>query len=89
MKMRSFTLDEVKVHNGEKDCWIVIRDFVYDVTEFLELHPGGKEVLLKCGGTDCTGEFEEIMHSDAAEKLMEKYLVGRYSRLVVKEVEED
>ena len=31
-----FTLDEVKKHNSEKDCWIVIQGKVYDVSDFLD-----------------------------------------------------
>jgi cytochrome b involved in lipid metabolism len=46
-----YTLEEVKKHRGNKDCWIVIKNKIYDVTKFLEQHPGGEEVLLDVGGT--------------------------------------
>ena len=32
----------------------------YQVTDFLESHPGGASVILKYGGRDATAEYEEI-----------------------------
>jgi hypothetical protein len=37
---RTFTLEEVKKHNTDKDCWIAVNGKVYDVTKFLDNHPG-------------------------------------------------
>ena len=31
----------VLLHNNPEDCWIVVEDEVWDVTEFIEEHPGG------------------------------------------------
>lgn len=33
---RIITLEEVSSHDTNKDCWVVIYDRVYDVTDFLE-----------------------------------------------------
>ncbi len=48
--MPEFTLEEVAKHNTKKDVWIVYKNKVYDVTNFLEQHPGGEEVLLDLAG---------------------------------------
>lgn len=37
------TIDDVAKHNSRTDCWMTVRGNVYDVTEFLEHHPGGSE----------------------------------------------
>jgi cytochrome b involved in lipid metabolism len=37
------TFDELKAHNQSTDCWIVVHDRVYDVSAFLDEHPGGAE----------------------------------------------
>lgn len=34
---KQFTLDEVAYHDTMNDCWIVLYDRVYDITNFLEL----------------------------------------------------
>ena len=39
---------------------IIIENKIYDVTNFLKFHPGGKNVLLKKGGKDVTEEFITI-----------------------------
>jgi len=45
---------DVRSHNTANSCWVIINGTVYDVTELLETHPGGKHVILKVAGTDAT-----------------------------------
>uniref|UniRef100_A0A2P2MQ85 Uncharacterized protein MANES_03G152300 n=1 Tax=Rhizophora mucronata TaxID=61149 RepID=A0A2P2MQ85_RHIMU len=71
-----FTLAEVSEHNHSKDCWLVIAGKVYNVTNFLEDHPGGDEVLLSATGKDATDDFEDVGHSTSARAMMEEYYVG-------------
>ncbi|KAM7261206.1 hypothetical protein ACFE04_026681 [Oxalis oulophora] len=73
-KIHSF--EEVKKHNDKHDCWLVINGKVYDVTEFLDDHPGGDDVLLGATEKDATEEFEDVGHSESAKEMMQKYYVG-------------
>ncbi|KAG4914140.1 hypothetical protein JHK82_054723 [Glycine max] len=50
---------------------------VYDITPFLDEHPGGDEVLLTSTGKDATIDFEDVGHSDSAIEMMEKYFIGK------------
>jgi cytochrome b involved in lipid metabolism len=50
---------------------------VYDVTAFLEDHPGGDDVLRDKAGQDATQAFEDIGHSPEAEQQMAKYAIGK------------
>ncbi|TPX37710.1 hypothetical protein SmJEL517_g00535 [Synchytrium microbalum] len=73
---KTFTWNDVGTHNTRNDIWVVVHRKVYNITKFLDEHPGGEEVLLEQAGVDATEAFEEIGHSDDARKLMEGYFVG-------------
>lgn len=49
---------------------------VYNVSAYLEDHPGGEEVLLDRGGKDATEEFEDVGHSNEARKALKPYEIG-------------
>ncbi|RCV29232.1 hypothetical protein SETIT_5G467800v2 [Setaria italica] len=71
-----FTLEEVAKHNTKDDCWLIIGGKVYNVTKFLEDHPGGDDVLLSSTAKDATDDFEDVGHSTTARAMMDEYLVG-------------
>ncbi|KAL1820057.1 hypothetical protein DCAR_0416362 [Daucus carota subsp. sativus] len=68
--------EDVAIHNKTKDCWLIIAGKVYDVTPFMDDHPGGDEVLLAATGKDATDDFEDTGHSDNAREMMVKYYIG-------------
>lgn len=37
------SIEDIRRHNIPEDCWIAIDEKVWDVTEFLSVHPGGPE----------------------------------------------
>jgi L-lactate dehydrogenase (cytochrome) len=65
-KLISF--EEVQKHNKQSDCWVVIdvgfslcrridanhQGNVYDVTDFIENHPGGAGIIVQNAGKDAT-----------------------------------
>lgn len=75
-EVKIFTLEEIAQHNEKKSTWIVIHDTVYDVTPFLDEHPGGEEVLIEQAGKDATESFEDVGHSTDARDMMVKYKIG-------------
>ncbi|KAF0899416.1 hypothetical protein E2562_019534 [Oryza meyeriana var. granulata] len=54
---RSYTKEEISAHNTRTDCWVIIKDKVYDVTSYVEEHPGGDAILNNAGGDSTEGFF--------------------------------
>jgi hypothetical protein len=47
---KTFSLDDARKHTSDKDCWLIVHGKVYDVTDFLEEHPGGYDIILTSAG---------------------------------------
>ncbi|KAJ1731664.1 Cytochrome b5 [Coemansia sp. RSA 1939] len=73
---KTFNAEEISKHYTRDDIWIVVHGKVYDVTKFLDEHPGGEEVILEHAGIDATEAFEDIGHSDDARELLAPLLIG-------------
>ncbi|KAG1401530.1 hypothetical protein G6F60_006324 [Rhizopus arrhizus] len=73
---KKFTIEEVAKHTQADDCWIIVHDKVYDISKFLDDHPGGKKVLLKAAGTDATKQFEAFHNPSVLTKVAFQYLIG-------------
>ncbi|XP_073130989.1 cytochrome b5 [Henckelia pumila] len=71
-----YTMEEASEHDTREDCWVVIDGKVYDVTTYLEEHPGGDDILLEVTGKDATDEFEDAGHSKTARELMGQFFIG-------------
>ena len=71
-----YTRDEVSMHYDEGDCWIIISGKVYDVSPFLDEHPGGIEVIMEYAGLDATSDFEDLPHPPEAYDMLKTYLIG-------------
>lgn len=71
-------MNELNLHNKPDDCWVSVHGQVYDVTEFLQMHPGGQDKLLRFAGKDATKGFR-LQHPEGyLERFLgeEKY-IGR------------
>jgi len=73
---KQYTREEVKKHHDNQSSWIIIHNSIFDVTQFLNEHPGGEEVLLEQAGRDGSEAFEDVGHSSDARELMLKYKIG-------------
>ncbi|KAF2977053.1 hypothetical protein EK904_014196 [Melospiza melodia maxima] len=76
-RLLEVTEDELSKHNKKEDCWICIRGFVYNVTPYMEYHPGGEDELMKAAGTDGTDLFDQVHRWVNYESMLKECLVGR------------
>ncbi|XP_055933278.1 cytochrome b5-like isoform X2 [Argiope bruennichi] len=75
--VKTYTYEEIAEHSTSESAWIVIENGVYDVTKFLEEHPGGPDILLDWAGQeDATDAFEDAGHSLDAREQMKAYKIG-------------
>lgn len=86
---KKFTIEEVVKHQQADDCWIIIHDKVYDVTKFLNDHPGGKKVLLKAAGADASKQFDAFHSPSVLTKVAAQYLIGEIGVESAEPVETD
>jgi len=84
-----FTRAEVSTHTGKKtsvdgreeltaadEPYIILHNVVYNVTQWLNDHPGGNAILIENAGTDATQAFEDQGHSNIARGIMEQFSIG-------------
>jgi len=77
---RRFTREEIVSKREEGLYYIVLKGKVYDVTEFLEEHPGGAELITDIEADDFETmdmEFDEADHSDEAMDDLKELYVGK------------
>lgn len=65
---KPFEGHEISEHNTRKCCWVIVKGQVYDVTEYLDHHPGGSAILLRYGGRDATVLYESNHSKGTIEK---------------------
>eukprot|EP00494_Astrolonche_serrata_P013419 UN13539 len=59
-----YTHEEVNKHNKEGDAWIIVNNLVFDITNFMKLHPGGMQPLLEYMGKDATEIFYSLHRAE-------------------------
>ena len=52
-----YTMATVAQHNSASSCWAAINGNVYDLTNWINQHPGGQGPILSLCGTDGSAAF--------------------------------
>jgi cytochrome b involved in lipid metabolism len=66
---------EVAKHNNVDDAWIIIDDKVYDITDFVDEHPGGDSILKNVGG-DASEGYHGPQHPASVGDVLVTYYIG-------------
>lgn len=72
---RGYTKSEVSKHKEEADCWIIVDGKVYDVTGYIEDHPGGLSILNNAGADSSEG-FHGPQHPASVWDVLALYHIG-------------
>lgn len=74
-------LSQLAIHTGHRPgsrIWLGVHGSVYDVTDFVSMHPGGTMIIKSNAGVDCSKSFDNLAHTNNPEvaSLLTKYFVG-------------
>jgi len=58
--------------------YIAVDEYVYDITNFADGHPGGLAVLKMHAGTDATEQFYALHNKSVLTKYHDKLCVGHF-----------
>lgn len=73
----SFTREEVAEHSDVDDCWIIFNGDVYDLSQYVRMHPGGRWIILNHAGGDATQPYMNQLHSEVADRILKEMKIGR------------
>ena len=72
-----YTMEKVKANNSATSCWSVINENVYDLTNWINQHPGGSGAIRGLCGTDGSTEFAAKHKGQSnPESRLASYLLG-------------
>ena len=75
--MKEYTTEEIALHNKPGDCWLVLEGKVYDVSPYMNEHPGGALTMIgEANGREAIEAYEDAEHSKLARNMLKTYLIG-------------
>lgn len=76
----SYTAADVKTHASSSDCWSIIDNNAYNLTDWINKHPGGPGVIQSLCGVDGSAAFAaQHSGSQRAADFLASYKVGAVS----------
>ena len=89
--LTTYTRAEVAQHNKKEDCWVIFDKKVYNITEFIEDHPGGEDVVLEYAGKDVTAIMKDSLshvHSRSAYSMLIDFHIGSLAQSEIEKEDE-
>ena len=72
-------MEEISKHKTRNDCWLVIEDCVYNVTNYINEHPG-RDRILEGAGKDATQLFKKYHWICDHKKVGRRFYLGALVR---------
>lgn len=70
------TKARLQQHHSRRDCWISLNGKVFDITNYLDFHPGGREILVENAGKDATLVFQKYHPWVNYERILDSCFIG-------------
>lgn len=64
-------------HQDENDAWMAVRGYVYDITDFIKIHPGGR-IIMDEVGQECTEVYDQNHKWVNPKKYLKDKIIGKY-----------
>ena len=72
-----YTMAQVAANNSAKSCWAVIEGSVYNLTNWINSHPGGTGAIISLCGTEATSSFNaQHANQSRPSSRLSGYLLG-------------
>ena len=72
-----YTMAQVSANNSAKSCWAVIEGSVYNLTNWINSHPGGTGAIISLCGTEATSSFNaQHANQSRPSSRLSGYLLG-------------
>ena len=74
---KSYTKAEVAAKNTASNCWTIVGNKVYDLTQWISRHPGGSGAIASLCGVDGTSGFKgKHGSSGRPNSILDSYYIG-------------
>ena len=83
--VRVLNAQEVAKHNTNADCWMLINNKVYNLSDYASAHPGGTRAVTNYCGKEATQMYDTKggngnAHSGYAHSLLDQYYIGDFNQ---------
>jgi cytochrome b involved in lipid metabolism len=84
--MINLSTTEIKIHNTKSDCWSIVNGKVYNLTTYVQKHPGGSAVITNICGKDGTNSFANEHNTQSKpNSVLTGFLLGSVGTSVTKD----
>ncbi|KAJ8906590.1 hypothetical protein NDN08_003083 [Rhodosorus marinus] len=73
---RNILLEELREHSSVGNAWTAVRGKVYDISHYLDYHPGGGPYLMMAAGKDATALFDKYHSWVNIEFMLDRMVIG-------------
>lgn len=77
----SYTLAQIAPHNNTSSCWTAVNGNVYDLTAWINAHPGGDQAIMSMCGIDASDAFNQQHGGQRKpERELASFLIGALTK---------